>query len=132
MLACEHFHIYIYGRPFELETDHNPLELIYKAKVSNSDKHQPELRSGNYAFKSTTSRWYTVWEETTWPTPYPDFLPQHQGVTWKPVPTIMSSTLHKNLPTSYGPDRIHCSTWFAGDIRVQGKLNQAIAVRLLM
>ena len=28
----EHFHVYLYGRSFELETDHRPLEHIYKAK----------------------------------------------------------------------------------------------------
>ena len=30
--GCEHFHMYLYGRRFELETDHRPLEHIYKAK----------------------------------------------------------------------------------------------------
>ena len=27
--ACERFHIYVYGREFELETDHKPLECIF-------------------------------------------------------------------------------------------------------
>ena len=27
--ACERFHLYVYGREFELETDHKPLECIY-------------------------------------------------------------------------------------------------------
>ena len=30
--GCEHFHMYLYGRRFELETNHRPLEHIYKAK----------------------------------------------------------------------------------------------------
>ena len=30
--GCKHFHMYLYGRSFELETDHRPLEHIYKAK----------------------------------------------------------------------------------------------------
>ena len=33
--GCEHFHMYLYGRGFELETDHRPLEHIYKAKPQN-------------------------------------------------------------------------------------------------
>ena len=33
--GCEHFHMYLYGRRFELETDHRPLEHIYKAKPQN-------------------------------------------------------------------------------------------------
>ena len=28
--ACERFNLYVYGRDFELETDHKPLECIYK------------------------------------------------------------------------------------------------------
>ena len=35
MFGCEHFHSYLYGRSFELETDHRPLEHIYKAKVQS-------------------------------------------------------------------------------------------------
>ena len=27
--ACERFHIYVYGREFQLETDHKPLECIF-------------------------------------------------------------------------------------------------------
>ena len=33
--GCEHFHMYLYGRRFELETDHRPLEHIYRAKPQN-------------------------------------------------------------------------------------------------
>ncbi len=35
VFGCEHFHSYLYGRSFELETDHRPLEHIYKAKVQS-------------------------------------------------------------------------------------------------
>ena len=31
--ACEKFHFYIYGVPFELVTDHKPLEEIYGHEV---------------------------------------------------------------------------------------------------
>lgn len=31
MWACERFNLYVYGRDFELETDHKPLECIYKS-----------------------------------------------------------------------------------------------------
>ena len=30
--ACERFHIYLYGKPFTLYTDHKPLEVIYNPK----------------------------------------------------------------------------------------------------
>lgn len=30
--ACEWFHIYLYGKPFTLYTDHKPLEIIYSPK----------------------------------------------------------------------------------------------------
>ena len=33
--GCEHFHMYLYGCRFELETDHRPLEHIYMAKLQN-------------------------------------------------------------------------------------------------
>lgn len=35
VFGCEHFHMYLYGRSFELETDHRPLEHIYKPKIQN-------------------------------------------------------------------------------------------------
>ena len=28
--ACEKFNLYVFGRKFELETDHKPLEYIYR------------------------------------------------------------------------------------------------------
>ena len=36
--ACERFHVYLYGKRFELETDHKPVEVIY------SSKSQPSAR----------------------------------------------------------------------------------------
>ncbi|CAB4022598.1 Hypothetical predicted protein [Paramuricea clavata] len=35
VFGCERFHMYLYGRSFELETDHRPLEHIYKAKLQS-------------------------------------------------------------------------------------------------
>ena len=32
LYGCEHFHMHLYGRRFELETAHRPLDHIYKAK----------------------------------------------------------------------------------------------------
>ena len=34
VFGCEHFHLYLYGKSFEMETDHRPLEYIFKPKVS--------------------------------------------------------------------------------------------------
>jgi transposase InsO family protein len=34
--ACERFNLYVYGRKFELETDHKPLEVIYGRKSKPS------------------------------------------------------------------------------------------------
>ena len=31
--ACERFHIYLYGKPFTVFTDHKPLEIIYNPKA---------------------------------------------------------------------------------------------------
>ena len=33
--GIEHFHIYVYGAPFILYTDHKPLELIYGNTISS-------------------------------------------------------------------------------------------------
>ena len=35
VFGCSHFHRYVYDRSFELETDHRPLEHIFKPKPSN-------------------------------------------------------------------------------------------------
>jgi hypothetical protein len=32
VFGCEHFHLYLYGKSFEMETDHRPLEYIFKPK----------------------------------------------------------------------------------------------------
>ena len=57
VFGCEHFHMYLFGRELELETDHRPLEHIYAAKPTNSSKPQParierwHLRLQEYDFK---------------------------------------------------------------------------------
>ena len=37
--AVEHFHLFIYGKPFQLITDHKPLEIVY-----DSPKSKPSAR----------------------------------------------------------------------------------------
>ena len=32
VLACDRFHVYLYGIEFELYTDHKPLETIYSSR----------------------------------------------------------------------------------------------------
>ena len=57
VFGCEHFHMYLFGREFEMETDHRPLEHIYAAKPTNSSKPQParikrwHLRLQEYDFQ---------------------------------------------------------------------------------
>ena len=34
--ACERFHVYLYGKHFQLKTDHKPLEVIYSSKSHSS------------------------------------------------------------------------------------------------
>ena len=57
VFGCEHFHQYLYGRNFELETDHRPLEHIFKPKMSFQGKSNPArverlvLRLQEYDFK---------------------------------------------------------------------------------
>ena len=34
VFGCEHFNLYLYGKSFEIETDHRPIEYIFKPKVS--------------------------------------------------------------------------------------------------
>ena len=51
--GCEHFHMYLYGRKFELETDHKPLEYIFQPKASKPPPARIErwqLRLQEYDF----------------------------------------------------------------------------------
>ena len=50
--GIEHFHIYVYGAPFILYTDHKPLELIYGNKISKPPARIERwmLRLQQYAF----------------------------------------------------------------------------------
>ena len=41
VFGCEHFHMYLYGRQCEIETDHRPLEHMYRSKASNAGKLTP-------------------------------------------------------------------------------------------
>jgi len=42
--ACERFHVFLFGKTFELHTDHKPLEYIFSAK----SKPCAELNDGYY------------------------------------------------------------------------------------
>lgn len=44
--ACEHFHLYIYGKPVNIYTDHKPLETIY-----GSSKSKPPARIERWALR---------------------------------------------------------------------------------
>ena len=50
--ACERFHLYLYGKEFELVTDHKPLEVIYSARSKPSARIERwVLRLQSYNFK---------------------------------------------------------------------------------
>jgi len=50
--ACEHLSIYVFGRDFDLETDHKPLEYIYSPKLKPSTRvKRLVLRLQAYHFK---------------------------------------------------------------------------------
>ena len=50
--ACERFHLYVYGREFELETDHKPLECIYSRTSKPSARIERwVLRLQGYQYK---------------------------------------------------------------------------------
>ena len=50
--ACERFNLYVYGRDFELETDHKPLECIYKNTSKPSARIERwVLRLQSYSFQ---------------------------------------------------------------------------------
>ena len=49
--SCERFHVYLYGRQFELWTDHKPLECIYSARSRPSARIERwVLRLQPYSF----------------------------------------------------------------------------------
>ena len=49
---CERFNLYVYGRDFELETDHKPLECIYKNTSKPSARIERwVLRLQSYSFQ---------------------------------------------------------------------------------
>ena len=50
--ACERFHLDMYGREFELDTDHKPLECIY----SRTSKPSARIENGCFVFKGTSTR----------------------------------------------------------------------------
>ena len=56
--GIEHFHLYIYGAPFVLYTDHKPLELIYSNPMSKSPARIERwmLRLQQYDFKVVYKR----------------------------------------------------------------------------
>ena len=62
--GCEHYHLYLYGSPFMLYTDHKPLEVIF-----NNPKSRPPAR---------IERWRLRLQ------PY-DFIVKYRPGTWNPA-----------------------------------------------
>ncbi|CAF1052565.1 unnamed protein product [Brachionus calyciflorus] len=51
VLAIEHFHQYLYGRPFEVFVDHQPLSWLFKCQKPNARLARWLIRLANYDFK---------------------------------------------------------------------------------
>ena len=66
--ACEHFNMYVFGREFELETNHKPLEYIYSQK----SKLLPVWKDGSFAYRLITLRLSTDQTGRTLQMPCPD------------------------------------------------------------
>ena len=94
VFGCEHFHTYLFGRSFELETDHRPLEYLFQPKFTHqASRLLPELNVGFYAFKSTILQLFIDLERKIWQTPYPGCHYQLQhAATWNPALTDMYTT----------------------------------------
>ena len=41
VFGCERFHTYVYGKPFVVETDHKPLEMIHKKSLASTPPPPP-------------------------------------------------------------------------------------------
>ena len=54
--ACERFNLYVYGRDFELETDHKPLECIYKNTSKPSARIEVVYHPGKTNIADALSR----------------------------------------------------------------------------
>ena len=88
VFGCEHFHMYLYGRKFEIETDHRPLEHIYRPKGSSTGKLTPARIERWRDSKSTTLQWSTIQAPKTLPTPNHASLSNQRPkleATWKHV-----------------------------------------------
>ena len=73
--ACERFNLYVYGHDFELETDHKPLECIYKSTSKPSARIERWVLSlQSYSFQVVTVR-----EKLTSRTPCHDLTPRPKG-----------------------------------------------------
>ena len=44
VFGCERFHTYVYGKPFVVETDHKPLEMIHKKSLASTPPPPPTPR----------------------------------------------------------------------------------------
>ena len=72
--AIEHFHLYLYGHSFTLETDHKPLEMIY-----GSTKSKPSARIERWVLRLQPYNFQVKYKPG--PTNQADFLSRHPSIT---------------------------------------------------
>jgi hypothetical protein len=80
VFGCELFHLYLLSKRFELETDHRPLELIFKPKLTGHGKPPP----------ARIERWLLRLQEYNFDVIY------RPGVQPKPVLSVRFSLLLQN------------------------------------
>ena len=49
VFGCERFHTYVYGKPFVVETDHKPLEMIHKKSLASTPPPPPPTSTADVA-----------------------------------------------------------------------------------
>eukprot|EP00794_Sanderia_malayensis_P014704 gene14704-biopygen11798 len=106
--AVEHFHLYLYGHSFTLETDHKPLEIIY-----GSAKSKPCARIERWVLRLQPYDFNVKYKPG--PTNHADFLSRHPatnntGKQGKMADEYVNFILQHAIPKSMTLDEIREAT----------------------